>query len=83
MSILKKDVVHFSSQLFTQYSEIVKKIAQIRKATHCSQDATANLIGVSRRTIIDFDKCECYNWSVLVALCDKFGITLDLFYTLE
>lgn len=83
MKELKNNIVQNNAQLFAQYKEVVTKIAQIRKQSRTSQDATAQLIGVSRRTIIEFDKCEAYNWTVLVALCDRFGVTLDLFYTVE
>ena len=83
MSDNQKNIVQINSQLFLQYSEIVKKIAHIRIESKTNQDAAADMIGVSRRTIIDFEKCECYNWSVFVALCDRFGITLDLYHELE
>lgn len=80
MSNIKNEVVQINSHLFVQYCEIVKKITQARKDSGTSHEGAGELIGVSRRTILEFEKCKEYNWSVFVLLCNRFGITIDLFH---
>ena len=80
MKDFKKSVVQINEQLFTQYSKLVQEITQARKASRFSQDDCAEMIGVKRRTIIQFEKASEYNFEVLVAMSSKFGVTIDLFY---
>ena len=83
MKDFNKSVVQINEQLFEQYSKLVQEITQARKDSRFSQDDCAEMIGVKRRTIIQFEKGSEYNFEVLVAMCSKFGITIDLFYELD
>jgi len=62
MKDFKKSVVQINEQLFTQYSKLVQEITQARKASMFSQDDCAEMIGVKRRTIIQFERASEYNF---------------------
>lgn len=71
--------LHFNGQ----YSRLVKILIQARKDSRQSQGEVAAWVNTNRLRVIKFEKCENFDFELLLLLCEKFSITVDLFFELN
>lgn len=66
-----------------KYKEIVRNIIRIRNEAGFTQQYIAEWIEVDRRKIIEFERGEKYDIDLLLKICDKFSIDLELNFKID
>jgi len=61
-----------------KYKQIVQQVVQTRTEAGFTQQFLAEWINVDRRKIIEFEKATEYNIPILLKLCNKLSIELEL-----
>lgn len=59
--------------------KISEKISQIRKNNNLTQENLADMLGVSRQTVSNWENMKCYpDIETLIMISDKFKVSLDI-----